>query len=136
MLYLARHMIAAVRWAMRVKVSLHGTVSSSMPPTHSQAAARHPVVAGKRRTPAPQVDKALQNISSRVDELALQPQVYTARLEQELSALAAAQQALQVAAPPPRPHPPQLTVHLQVDCPTRVRPSDGVGCRNRSAQGT
>mmetsp|Transcript_11150 Transcript_11150/g.33431 ORF Transcript_11150/g.33431 Transcript_11150/m.33431 type:complete len:669 (+) Transcript_11150:244-2250(+) len=41
------------------------------------------------------VDRALQNISSRVDELALQPQVYTARLEQELSALAASHKALQ-----------------------------------------
>lgn len=116
--------------------SLHGTVSSSMPPTQFQAAVLRPVLLSKRRAPALQVDKALQNISSRVDELALQPQVYTARLEQELSALATAQQALQVAAPPSRTTPRQLSVHLQVDCPTRARTADVLGCHNRSAQST
>jgi len=64
-----------------------------------------------------QVDWALQNISSRVDELALQPQVHTAALQQELSALAAGQKALQVpvcpAAGSPGPcRPPPLQAAL------------------------
>lgn len=116
--------------------SLYGTVSSLVPSTRWQAAVWRPVLLSQRRAPAPQVDRALQNISSRVDELALQPQVYTARLEQELSALAAAQQALQVAAPPPRTPPRQLSAHLQVDCPTRTRTADALGCHDRSAQST
>ncbi len=48
-------------------------------------------------TPAPlQMEKAVAHISSRVDELALQPEVYSARVEQQLTALATEQRALQV----------------------------------------
>ncbi len=42
------------------------------------------------------MEKAVAHISSRVDELALQPEVYSARVEQQLTALATEQRALQV----------------------------------------
>ena len=42
-----------------------------------------------------QMDKALQHISSRVDELALQPEVYSARMDQQLQALQEQQRSLQ-----------------------------------------
>lgn len=43
-----------------------------------------------------QVDSALKAIGSRVDEAALRSQVYDAKLERQLSALAASQETLQV----------------------------------------
>lgn len=43
-----------------------------------------------------QLEKAVQHIASRVDELALQPEVYSARVESQLTALASEQRALQV----------------------------------------
>ena len=43
-----------------------------------------------------QLEKAVQHIASRVDELAIQPEVYGARVEAQLASLALEQRALQV----------------------------------------
>ena len=43
-----------------------------------------------------QLEKAVQHIASRVDELAIQPEVYGARVEAQLASLAVEQRALQV----------------------------------------
>lgn len=43
-----------------------------------------------------QLEKAVQHIASRVDELAIQPEVYGARIEAQLASLALDQRTLQV----------------------------------------
>jgi hypothetical protein len=43
-----------------------------------------------------QLEKAVQHIASRVDELALQPEVYGARVEAQLASLALEQRTIQV----------------------------------------